>query len=619
MLILHSEKLKDMKKFTFVFVCALVALVFASCKKDQLSTLELKFSQESVTIDEGGDEDLKKYLVITPQNVADTLTVNWKSSDESVAYMFDKGWVVGASKGETTVTAEAYGKSASIKVIVNELPITALTIKADYNGIVNVPIVIDGVALQPSGASLGRINWRCSSDKVTFHYNSEKRQWSVKASEAGTYTITAQAGDLEAKCNVTATKSAPVESFSLSAQSKSLKSGESFTLSVKDIYPATASAEYIRWECDSPEDVTLSTTMGASCTITAKVKDEKTVKIKAIAPNGYENVCTVTITIIPVLSISFENGTDLIVFAGKTYNLPKVKVNPNNATKASDVEYTVSDPAVSAVEGESSVVYTVSSSIGGDAKTCTVTAKCGGKTASFVMYAVPSNYMSRITPESAYSEFGTFGMGDKSLKPTQLIKSEYKSSPVASKLKMRYSSTSGSATKAIIETETYSTGSEFSEYKYDYNYNIASATPTSNKTNVVFKLVLSDMNGDKLVSGSLNTYFYNSVVKYTYETVQMKNSKITTVKGDISPSETLNLNIVRDASAQKIYAPAVIIYAVYYTNSGKTETSSYKASYSSRTDYYDVHQDITCNMKIFSSDATKSKTGTVDFTVKFKK
>ncbi|MBQ5524620.1 MAG: Ig-like domain-containing protein, partial [Paludibacteraceae bacterium] len=134
-----------MKKSTLFLLCALVALVFASCKKeDPLSALELKFSQPSVTIDEGGDYNLGKLLLITPQNVADTLTVNWKSADPSIAQMVSKKWVLGVSMGETTITAESHGKSASIKVIVNELPITGLTIKNKYSGSVNVPIALDG-------------------------------------------------------------------------------------------------------------------------------------------------------------------------------------------------------------------------------------------------------------------------------------------------------------------------------------------------------------------------------------------------------------------------------------------------------------------------------------------
>lgn len=705
-----------MKRFFYIITAMFLGMIFTQCKKDKAEDLSLQFTQSRVEIEEGGDFNLKKLLNIEPKSAADKIKLNWSTADAEIAVIEGNGWVVGVAMGETTVTVEANGKSAKIKVAVTELSVTSFSVPATFKGIaVNVPYALSGVEIEPSGVNPYRINWKSTSDKLSFNYNSDERLWYLTATEAGEYSVGAVIGeleeqksvcsvsvkkitslnlsqtsiallstgsekrtatltyniepedasykdvewsvtgddciefndgeitakddkegtsvitlrhkatakgdaDIEEKCTVTVTKSSPVETFNLSLSSKSVKSGESFEISVKDVTPSTASTEYIRWECDSPDDVTLSAATGASCTVTAKAKDDKTVKVKAIAPNGYEKECTVTITTIPVQSISFNNGTDLIAFAGKTYNLPKVTVTPSNATKASDVEYAVSDAVIRAVEGESSVAYTVSNSVGSDVKTCTVTATCGGKSAQFVMYAVPSNYMSLITPESAYSESGTFGMGEKTLKPTQLVKSDYKNSPVASKLKLRYGSTSGTATKAIIETETYSAGSEFSEYKYDYNYNIVSSTSSFNRTNVVFKLVLGDMNGDKLESVSMNTYFYNSVVKYTYETVQ-KNSqgKIVTVKGDISPNETLNLNIVRDGSAEKIYAPAFTIYAEYYTNSGKSETKSFKASYSSRSDYYDVKEDVIRNMQIFSSNATKSKTGTVDFTVKFKK
>ncbi len=706
-----------MKRFFYIITAMFLGMIFTQCKKDKAEDLSLQFTQSHVEIEEGGDFNLKKLLNIEPKSSADKIKLNWSTADAEIAVIEGNGWVVGVAMGETTVTVEANGKSAKIKVAVTELSVTSFSVPATFKDIaVNVPYALSGVEIEPSGVNPYRINWKSTSDKLSFNYNSDERLWYLTATEAGEYSVGAVIGeleeqksvcsvsvkkitslnlsqtsiallstgsekrtatltyniepedasykdvewsvtgddciefndgeitakddkegtsvitlrhkatangdaDIEEKCTVTVTKSSPVEEFNLSLSSKSVKSGESFEISVKDVTPSTASTEYIRWECDSPDDVTLSAATGASCTVIAKAKDDKTVKVKAIAPNGYEKECTVTITTIPVQSISFENGTDLIVFAGKTYNLPKVKVNPSNATKASDVEYAVSDAVIRAVEGESSVAYTVSNSVGSDVKTCTVTATCGGKSAQFVMYAVPSNYMSLITPESAYSEYGTFGisMGGKTLKPAQLIKSEYKNSPVASKLMMCYVSTIGPSTKAVIETETYSSGSEFSEYKYDYNYNIASTTPSVNKTNVVFKLVLSDMNGEKLVSGSLNTYFYNSVLKYTYETVQ-KNSqgKIVTVKGDISPGETLNLDIVRDGSAQKIYTPAFTIYAEYYTNKDKTTTSTCRAAESSRSDVPGV-QDITRTISVYSSNATKSKTGTVDFTVKFKK
>lgn len=704
-----------MKRLFYIICVVCFGVVFTQCKKDKADNLTLQFTQSSVEIEEGGDFNLKKILNVEPKSAAENLKFNWSVANSEIVKVEGNGWIIGEAMGETTVTVEANGKSAKVKVIVTELSVTSFSVPATYKGIaVNVPYALSGVEIEPSGVNQNRINWKSTSDKLSFSYNSDERLWYLTATEAGEYSIGAVIGeleeqksvctvsvkkiaslnlsqtsiallstgsekrtatltyniepedasykdvewsvtgddciefnngqitakddkegtavitlkhksaakgdaDIEEKCTVTVTKSAPVDEFDISVNSKNLMSGESFDISVKDVTPSTASTEYIRWESDSPDDVQLSVSSGASCTVKATAKANKTVKVKAIAPNGFEKICTVTISIIPVESIKFKNGSDLIVFAGKTYNLPKATVTPNNATLADDVEYKVSEQSVTVTVNEADVSYKIPSGLS-NVVSYTVTATCGEKSAQFVMYGIPSNYMSLITPQSAYSEFGTFGMGNKTLKPSQLIKSEYKNSPVASKLMMRYVSTSGTSTKAVIETETYSAGSEFSEFKYDYNYNIVSSTSSFNRTNVVFRLVLSDINGEKLVSGSMNTYFYNSVVNYTYETVQKNsNDKIVNVKGDISPSKTLNLDIVRDRSTEKIYAPAFTIYAEYYTNSGKSETKSFQASYSSRTDYYDVKDDVIRNMQIFSSNATKSKTGTVDFTVKFKK
>lgn len=704
-----------MKRFFYIITAMFLGMIFTQCKKDKAENLSLQFTQSSVEIEEGGDFNLKKILNVEPKSAAENLKFNWSVANSEIVKVEGNGWIIGEAMGETTVTVEANGKSAKVKVIVTELSVTSFSVPATYKGIaVNVPYALSGVEIEPSGVNQNRINWKSTSDKLSFSYNSDERLWYLTATEAGEYSIGAVIGeleeqksvctvsvkkitslnlsqtsiallstgsekrtatltyniepedasykdvewsvtgddciefndgeitakddkegtsvitlrhkatakgdaDIEEKCTVTVTKSAPVDEFDISVNSKNLMSGESFDISVKDVTPSTASTEYIRWESDSPDDVQLSVSSGASCTVKATAKANKTVKVKAIAPNGFEKICTVTISIIPVGSIKFNNGSDLIVFAGKTYNLPKATVTPNNATLADDVEYKVSEQSVTVTVNEASVSYKIPSGLS-NVVSYTVTATCGDKSAQFVMYGIPSNFMSLITPENAYSEFGTFGMGNKTLKPSQLIKSEYKSSPVASKLMMRYVSTSGTANKAIVETETYSAGSEYSEFKYDYNYNIVSSTSSFNRTNVVFRLVLSDINGEKLVSGSMNTYFYNSVVNYTYETVQKNsNDKIVNVNGDISPSKTLNLDIVRDGSTKKIYAPAFTIYAEYYTNSGKSETKSFEASYSSRSDYSNVYEDVIRNMQIFSSNATKSKTGTVDFTVKFKK
>lgn len=701
-----------MKKSTLFLFCALVALVFASCKKeDPLSKLELKFSQSKVEIDEGGDYNLGKLLIITPQNVADTLTVNWKSEEPAIAEMVSKKWVYGVSMGETTVTAESHGKSASIKVIVNELPVTGLTIKDSYKGNANVPIPLDGVTLEPSGANLMRIIWQCSSNKVSFHYDRENRRWTAIASEAGTYTIIARVDDLEpqtatltvsvkkiskiklsetsiallsegadkrtarltytiepedasykevewsvsgddciefndgeivskngkegiavitlkhkaaaagdidmeAKCTVTVTKSAPVESFSLSITSKTIKTGESFSISVENVSPSTASSDYIHWESDSPDDVTLSAFTGASCDVIAKAKMDKTVKIKAVAPNGFEKVCTVTITTIPVQGISFNNESDLIAFPGTRYFLPKVTVKPSYATMAGDVEYKVSDPAVVITVGANEVAYDIPKNLT-EVKTYTVTAKCGGKEASFTMYGVPDNYLNTIVITTPYSDYGTFGIGGKKLMPKDLIKSSYQNTTVASKVKLRYGGKGGTETGAIVETDSYIMDKEYTEYKYDYNKSTVGSS-TFNRTNTIFRLALSDMKGAMQKSQTVNAYFYNSVTKYTYRSYKKSNDKVVEVTGDAKVNGTIDLNILRVTSpSNRIYCPSVTIYAEYYTNSQynkKTLNVSYLGEKS-----VNGYVDETGILRVYSSEYSKSETGMYVFNVKYKK
>lgn len=702
-----------MRKFTIYLVTALIALVAASCKKDPMANFSLQFTQDSVEIEEGGDFNLKTILTVEPQGTKDTIKLNWSSSDEEIAVIEGNGWVVGKSMGETTVTVSAHGKSASVKVYVKELTVTDITMQPTYkDAAVNVPYALTGVELTPAGASPSRINWSCTSDKVTFSYNSEERMWYATAKEAGDYKISATVGSLEPKsaqlsvsvkkitrlnlsqtsiallsegtesrsatltyniepedasyknvdwivddggcivfsngvissvegkegtatitlkhtaaatgdadisekCTVTVTKSAPITSFDLSVSSKSVQSGSSFEISITNTKPASADASYVRWECDTPDALQLSTDKGVKCVVTAIAKENKNVKLKAIAPNGYEKVCDVTITIIPVESIKFNNETDLIAFSGKSYALPKATVTPSNATLAGDVEYSVSDAAVNVTVGSSDVSYAIPSGLS-EVKTYNVTAKCGGKSASFVMYGVPTNYLNTVMLTSAYSEYGVFGMGGKELKPTQLIQEAHRTSTVASAVKMRYGSESGTATRAIVETSTYTVGSDYDSYKYDYNIHAEGST-SFNRSNIVFRLVLNDMTGSKQLSQTINAYFYNSLVKYTYQTTQKVDGKIKTVTGDITTSSTLELSIVRDASAQRIYRPAMTIYAEYYKDGSRSATGTYKAAYDAGTDYYDVKQDVTINMSVFSSSATKAQTGTHDFTIKFKK
>ena len=76
-----------MKKLIGIFLM-LAVLVFA-CKKQEPTPAqveEIYFEQNAPTkLDEGDDINLSSYLVISPEAVADTVTVEWSSSNEEIA------------------------------------------------------------------------------------------------------------------------------------------------------------------------------------------------------------------------------------------------------------------------------------------------------------------------------------------------------------------------------------------------------------------------------------------------------------------------------------------------------------------------------------------------------
>ncbi len=153
-----------MKKLYLKGVLLLVLtllLGITSCKKDEFKNLSLSFSTSKIEVDEGGYVELKKYLVIQPSNL-DTITVEWSSSDGSIATVTKNGEVEGIEGGAVTITASAYGKSASVEVVVKPLPVTAIKIPEAVATIhVNVPHRIEGVVITPEAVNPKRINWSC--------------------------------------------------------------------------------------------------------------------------------------------------------------------------------------------------------------------------------------------------------------------------------------------------------------------------------------------------------------------------------------------------------------------------------------------------------------------------
>ena len=98
----------------------LVALF--ACEKDTptppASVESMQFEGVSTTLDEGESINLSQYLTITPEAVGDTVTVEWSSSDETVATVSASGSVETLKAGSVTITAKAMDKTATISITI---------------------------------------------------------------------------------------------------------------------------------------------------------------------------------------------------------------------------------------------------------------------------------------------------------------------------------------------------------------------------------------------------------------------------------------------------------------------------------------------------------------------
>ena len=192
-----------MKKIIPFLACMLVALV--ACEKDDVtppaSVESMQFEGVSTTLDEGESINLSQYLIITPQAVGDTVTVDWSSSDETVATVSASGSVETLKAGSVTITAKAMDKTAQISLTIEEVEIKEFTIPAHLELYVGEKIKFPINDLKPKNAPTYRFEWEADNDGQIPTYSEGK--WYLKADKEREYTLTVSVDDAEeAKCNV---------------------------------------------------------------------------------------------------------------------------------------------------------------------------------------------------------------------------------------------------------------------------------------------------------------------------------------------------------------------------------------------------------------------------------
>lgn len=250
-----------LKKRLIICLSAVLACLLFACgggeggKEDPVhigvSGVELSETSYSMVV---GDSLLLK-AVITPSDATDQ-TVNWDSSEESVAVVSSSGLVSAVGKGTCVITASVDGKSARCAITVQDKTIAVESIVLSEDTLL---LGIDDTAtliatIRPENATEREITWTSSNPEIA----TVSDQGEVVALQEGTCTVTVSAGGKSAECVVTVSRNViPVKEVILSETSLTLKEGESYTLTAT-VTPADATERTVTWKSGNPDVATVS-------------------------------------------------------------------------------------------------------------------------------------------------------------------------------------------------------------------------------------------------------------------------------------------------------------------------------------------------------------------------
>ena len=288
----------------------------------------ITLSKTEVTVAKGRTVTLS--ATVKPTNATDK-TVTWRSSDDTIATVDDKGKVTGVKGGKAVVTARAGEVEATCSVEVTaEVESVTLSEK-------NLSVPEGGTAqltatVNPDDATDKTLTWSSSNKSIA----TVDENGLVTGIKGGSTVITVKAGKKSATCSVTVT--VPVQSVTLDKTTASVDEGATLHLSAT-VYPSYASDKTVTWT-SSDESVA---TVDASGVVSGVRRGTAVITAKA---GDCTATCQLTVTV-PVTSVTLDQ-TSLNMDKGATAQL-NVTVKPDDATDRT-VIWSSSDPSIVSVD-----------------------------------------------------------------------------------------------------------------------------------------------------------------------------------------------------------------------------------------------------------------------------
>lgn len=255
-----------------------------------VSVTNISLSNSALSLTEGDTKQLS--ATVYPTN-ATNKSVNWSSSNTTVATVSSSGLVTAKSAGSATITcraADGSGKyvTCSITVTSSNISVTSISLSNSSLSLTEGDTKQLSATVYPTNASNRVVSWASSNTAVA----SVSSNGLVTAKAAGTAIIFCRSTDgsgVSALCGV-AVKSTEIEptSISLSKSSAIIYEGESVTLTAT-ILPEDATKQTVTWVSDNASVATVSN----SGVVTAINPGEA--NIVATTANNLAAVCNIIV------------------------------------------------------------------------------------------------------------------------------------------------------------------------------------------------------------------------------------------------------------------------------------------------------------------------------------
>lgn len=176
---------------------ALIAVLalLASCEKQKIAVTSVSVSPDKAELVAGRTTQVT--ATVQPANATEK-TIQWSSSNPSVATVSDNGLVTAIAGGSATITAKAGDKQASCTVTVT-VPVASVTLDKTELTLIQGNSEMLAATVSPSDATDKTIFWESSDTSVA----TVDQNGNITAVKAGKSIITAKAGGLSATCTVT--------------------------------------------------------------------------------------------------------------------------------------------------------------------------------------------------------------------------------------------------------------------------------------------------------------------------------------------------------------------------------------------------------------------------------